>query len=175
MKKFSFFSFYSLIAIICFYLIIFVFIVPNVHFPNNIPDKHFFYSSNELFSILSKYSAAETENYIKASLKFDIVFPFTNFLFFFILLTILYRKLYDKKNIPLFAYLAALGTILDYTENISILYLLKNIKNFSFKIASVAGYVTMCKWITYYILIIITIILTIIFVKNKIKSTKFQA
>ncbi len=139
-------SFKGFIVFLILYLLMFFFVLPAMTYPQIIPDKIFHYSAQQLYSIISNYSAIERQNYIKASLLFDIIYPIIYTMLLFIALFLLIRKIKIKSPLKLISFSPFIAFVADISENILIMYNIKHFDNFNFTIAKITSYLTTIKW-----------------------------
>ncbi|MBN2662213.1 MAG: hypothetical protein JXR68_01075 [Bacteroidales bacterium] len=128
-------------------------------FPNKVPDELMFYSSNELFQIISEYSNSDINNYILTSLGFDFIFPVLyGFMFLFVKL-LLFRWLNIERKFKFINIMAFLPVFFDFTENIGIMYMLKKLPNFNINLAEILGFITLLKYLTMFIFVLLVMII----------------
>lgn len=172
MKKIKFISWISLIILLLVYIFIFSFIAPNISFPEQIPDKLFFSSAEKIYSIISSYSVAEKQNYINASLKFDIIYPITYSLLLFVFASLILNKITKSKLLSKIRYLPFIALISDYTENFIFIFQVNNSNKFYRFWDSVAACATNLKWISIILLTVLLFFAFIVFVFKAKKITK---
>jgi len=172
MKKIKFISWQTLLILFVFYILIFVFIAPNMNYPKQIPDKLFLSSAEKIYSFLSSYSAIEKQNYINAALKFDIIFPITNSLFLFVFASLILNKITKSKLLSKLRYLPFVALIFDFTENSIFIFQINNSNNFFHSLDSIAALATNIKWISFILYTLLLLFTFLVFLFNSRKNLK---
>lgn len=172
MKKIKFVSWTTFIILILIFILIYALIVPKINFPKLIPDKLFISSAKKIYSIISSYSDVEKNNYINASLKFDIIYPITYSLLLFVFASLILNKITKSKLLSKIKYLPFIALICDFTENFIFIFQINNSNKFHRFWDSVAACATNLKWISIILLTVLLFFAFIVFVFKAKKITK---
>lgn len=163
MKKIEKFKLVSLPTTVLLVLIVVVirfYVFPVLSsFPQKVPDELMFYTSRDLFEIISNYSNSDIRNYITTSLSLDFIFPILyGFMFLFIKL-FLFRWLNIVRKFKFLNFMAFFPVFFDFIENIGIIYMLKKLPNFNINLAEILGFITLLKYLTMFIFVLVVMII----------------
>lgn len=152
----------AIIGAIC----VIIFLFPLAHFESTeIFDMKLFYTTEQADDLIRSYSHSDRITYRWFTVTIDILFPLCYGLFYFTLLTLLGRKVYNSKLFEKIKYVALGGTIFDILENINIFLMLSLYPKSSGLYAYIGGIFTFLKWfntgITYFLLLITLLLLII--------------
>lgn len=127
-------------------------------FPQKVPDELMYYSPRKLFEIISEYSKSDIKNYITTSLSLDFIFPVLyGFMFLFVKL-LSFRRLNIDRKFKFLNIMAFLPVFFDFIENVGVIYMLKKLPNFNTNLAEILGFITLSKYLTMFIFVLVVMI-----------------
>lgn len=136
------------VVLIVVFLFIRQYVFPELSsYPDLVPDSLYFYSADDLKNIIGNYSEIDKFGYIKASLSFDFLYPLVYGTMIFIIISLIFKVLkLTSKKLLIISLMPFIATLLDFTENFGMFYLIKNLPDFNAKFAEILGWITMMKW-----------------------------
>lgn len=129
------------------------------NFPEEAPDGLFYYTTDELKSIVFNYSEQDIKNYKKLSLSLDLIFPVLYGLMFLEIKLLLFRWFRIKNKFHWMNMFAFLPTIFDFIENFSMVSLLSKLPDFSQNLAEFISYITFLKYSSMFVFAVVLMII----------------
>jgi len=130
--------------------------------PDVIPDELYYYSANELHSIISVYTETNKHDYMSAAFSVDLLYMSLYGLLGFVLVTLVFNKLKINPKLTVWVrFIPLLSSIADLTENIIVSWLIKHLPEFNNTLASAVGRITLFKWGNILLAIIVFLIIII--------------
>jgi hypothetical protein len=157
----------SIVLLIVMFIILFTFnYINKKYLESGVKDlqNRLWYSKSDADLVISQYESNKGINaYITAIITLDLVLPIAYSLLFSIILTVelsyLENKFYiyhDIRSLPFFV------MCIDFSENIAIVFLLKQYPNLNNKNVKIASALTTAKWIGIGLIIALIIVLGVI-------------
>jgi len=158
-------------VLLVFVLVYFLF--PFYFLPQILPegkplDLHIYYSATDAYRLLSSYSEAGRASYIIGSATIDMVYPLCYATFLGLVLTFFISSVYPSKSqiqqIRLFPYSIFVADVL---ENLCIITLLKVYPDELEWLASLSGFLTLTKWVLFFICMIMLLYFSLNYYRYK--------
>ena len=150
------FSGKTLIALVTLYILtaLLLYYSPK---PSKIPDKLFFYTTQQLNNMLKSYSQQDIANYL-STMRLDFLYPLVYSSLLFVIINFLRQKL-NYNKISLWTYTPFVALIFDFAENICIRHILKHGLSVVTLPCSLTRFLTLFKWTVIFISIAVILFL----------------
>lgn len=150
-----------------------LFLFPLAHFEaTEILDLKISYTSQQADELIRSYSNSDRATYRWFTVSIDILFPLCYGIFYFSLVSVLGRKLFNHKLFEKIKYIALGGALFDILENISIFIMLSVYPKPSGFIGTVGGIFTSLKWFSTAATWILLIVIILALLINKMFAKK---
>jgi hypothetical protein len=144
----KFISWQIAVVLIVVFLFIRQYVFPELSsYPDLVPDSLYFYSADELRNIIGNYTEIEKSGYIRASISFDFLYPLVYGTMIFVIISLIFKVLrLSSKKLLIISLMPFIATLLDFSENFGMFYLINNLPDFNAGFAQILGWITLMKW-----------------------------
>jgi hypothetical protein len=135
----------------------------------NSPDTSLYYTASQLYEYADEYGLEGRAFYDKQRFSFDIIWPLVYSSFLILSVSFFIKKNNLGSRYYLLLYLAFIGMIFDFIENIMTSIVMIRYPSQTPFIASIAGFITLAKWLSLFITFSFLLYLIVLYLIIRIK------